>query len=72
MDARNERASALGVGAVYARVYPNPDGTLGESDRLHLALCYGREAEAGGGEGTLSPGHDYQHRRTAGHHISFA
>ena len=70
MDARNERAAAIGVGAIYTRVYPNPDATLGESDRAHMALCYAREAAAGGG--ALTPDHTYQHRHWATHHISYS
>lgn len=56
MTTRDKRASAIGVNAIYTRVYPNPDGSHTEGDRQQMALCYRFVVEAG-----YPPGHSYSH-----------
>ena len=58
MDTRDKRASAIGVDAIYARVYPNPDGSNTEGDRQQTGLSYRFADEAAGG---YPPGHSYSH-----------
>ena len=41
VDTRDKRASVIGKDAIYARVYPNPDGDITSvADRQQIALQY--------------------------------
>ncbi len=40
VDTRSKRASVLGIGLAAALTLPLSDGTVGQPDRQHVALCY--------------------------------
>ena len=40
IDTRNKRASVIGLGLMFVRCYPAPDGTIDANDRRHIALGY--------------------------------
>lgn len=40
VDTRSKRASVLGVAAAIILTLPAPDGTVGQPDQQHAALCY--------------------------------
>jgi hypothetical protein len=40
VDTRSKRASVLGIGLAAALTLPLSDGTVGQADRAHVALCY--------------------------------
>ena len=50
IDSRNKRSSAIRVGRPWLTVMPLADGTVGTTDRFHLAFAYAgfdRDATAG-------------------------
>jgi hypothetical protein len=40
VDTRNKRASCISFDLSAGRVWPDPDGTLNQADRQHVALKY--------------------------------
>lgn len=40
LDTRNKRGSALGIDAPWLHIFPNPDGSIDQSDRQHSAYKY--------------------------------
>lgn len=46
VDTRSKRASVLGIGLVAALTLPQPDATVGQADRQHVALSYAGVAAA--------------------------
>ena len=40
VDTRNKRASVLGIALAIGFPFPNPDGTIDQADRQHIAYCY--------------------------------
>lgn len=40
VDTRNKRMSLIGIGSPVPSVLPNPDGTIGATDRAHLLWLY--------------------------------
>jgi hypothetical protein len=53
LDTRNKRGSGIGIDSPMLRVWPNPDGTIGQADRQQTAFKYEgilASAPAGGGK----------------------
>ena len=40
LDSRNKRSSSVTFDLIFGHIYPNPDGTLGQADRQHIAYKY--------------------------------
>lgn len=54
VDTRDRRSSVVAFARGHGRVFPNPDGTVGQPDRQHVAYSYpgitaGSPASGGGG-----------------------
>ena len=48
MLTRNNRSSAINVSSPWRGMLPNPDGTVGQPDRQHVAYMYAGISAGGG------------------------
>ncbi len=53
LDTRAKRASAIGIDSPTLHVYPNPDGTISQTDRQQIAWKYPAISAAAPGGGNL-------------------
>jgi hypothetical protein len=64
LDSRNKRAAGIGLDKPYLRLFPLPDGAIGQQDRQQTAFKYGGIlASAPGGGPTAFPWIYYAQQR---------
>jgi hypothetical protein len=63
IDTRDKRSSCLGIDGSFRYVLPNPDGTINQPDRQHIAYVY-RAISAGAVSAAVRAMLQYRMRRT--------